>query len=78
MSIYRILYTEIQNTRGRPQSITLPRPRDSQLDSLDTELAQQSIELIASHEENRRKLNTQDGRTLRRYRKRWNIERFLE
>jgi transposase len=45
-------------------------------DPLDSRLAEQGIELIAPHRANRRKLVTQDGRPLRRYRRRWRIERL--
>lgn len=34
------------------------------------------INLVAPHKANRVKARTQDGRTLRRYKKRWKIERF--
>lgn len=40
-------------------------------------LADQRIELIAPHRKNRKQPRTQDGRTLRRYRKRWKIERTI-
>jgi transposase len=42
---------------------------------LRRELAQRDIELIAPHRKNRRKPPTQDGRALRRYRRRWKVER---
>jgi transposase len=45
-------------------------------DPLDSRLAEQGIELIAPHRANRRKPVTQDGRPLRRYRRRWRIERL--
>ena len=45
-------------------------------DPLDTELAQRGIELIAPHKSNRVKPATQDGRVLRRYRRRWKVERL--
>ena len=35
------------------------------------------VALIAPHKTNRSKPPTQDGRTLRRYRRRWKVERFL-
>jgi transposase len=35
-----------------------------------------NINLVAPHKANRVKPQTQDGRTLRRYKKRWKIERF--
>ncbi|EGI78315.1 IS5/IS1182 family transposase, partial [Hylemonella gracilis] len=46
-------------------------------DGLDTQLAEQGVELIAPHRTNRRKLKTQDGRALRRYARRWLVERFF-
>ncbi len=33
--------------------------------------------MIAPHRRGRRRPNTQDGRTLRRYRRRWKIERLF-
>jgi transposase len=45
-------------------------------DSLDAELAERGIELIAPHKSNRVKPPTQDGRALRRYRRRWKVERL--
>ena len=47
-------------------------------DRLGEELAQQGIELIAPHRSNRRPENkTQDGRPLRRYKRRWKVERTI-
>jgi len=46
-------------------------------DSLDEALAQQGIQMIAPHRENRKKPPTQDGRPLRRYRSRWKVERLF-
>jgi transposase len=47
-------------------------------DPLDRELAHQGIEMIAPHRSNRRPENaTQDGRSLRRYRRRWKVERTI-
>ena len=45
-------------------------------DRLDAELAQQGVELIAPHRRNRTH-RTQDGRSLRRNRRRWKIERLF-
>ena len=45
-------------------------------DKLDAELRQYGIEVIAPHRSNR-KNKTQDGRRLRRYRRRWKIERLF-
>lgn len=46
-------------------------------DGLDARLAtERGIELIAPHRRNRQRPRTQDGRPLRRYRRRWHIERL--
>ena len=44
-------------------------------DPLRKRLAKRGIDLICPHRKNRVKPKTQDGRKLRRYRKRWKIER---
>jgi transposase len=46
-------------------------------DKLDAQLQKQGIELIAPHRTNRIKPVTQDGRALRRYKRRWKIERLF-
>jgi len=46
-------------------------------DPLDERLATQGIEMIAPHRRNRKKPRTQDGRPLRRYRRRWKVERLF-
>jgi transposase len=46
-------------------------------DPLDEQLAQEGIQMIAPHRDNRTKAPTQDGRSLRRYRRRWKIERLF-
>lgn len=47
-------------------------------DRLGDELAEQGIELIAPHRDNRKPENkTQDGRPLRRYQRRWTVERTI-
>ena len=45
-------------------------------DPLDAELAEMGIEMIAPHNPTRKRL-TQDGRPLRRYRRRWHVERLF-
>ena len=45
-------------------------------DRLDEELAETGVEMIARHRGSR-KNRTQDGRPLRRYRRRWKIERLF-
>ncbi len=46
-------------------------------DPLDARLAEDGIELIAPHRRGRKKAPTQDGRPLRRYKRRWKIERLM-
>lgn len=46
-------------------------------DPLDQELKEQGIEMIAPHKRNRKKSKTQNGRALRRYKRRWKVERFF-
>lgn len=47
-------------------------------DPLDRRLREEhGIELIAPHRDNRAKPPTQDGRVLRRYRRRWKVERLF-
>ena len=61
-------------TSALPQRLIGDRAYDS--DPLDRRLAQRGIELIAPHRRNRTKPRTQDRRVLRRYRRRWKIERL--
>jgi len=47
-------------------------------DPLDKSLRKKGIKMIAPHKGNRRKeTKTQDGRSLRRYKRRWVVERFF-
>jgi len=57
-----------------PQRVIGDRAYDS--DPLDEQLRAEGIELIAPHRSNRVKPATQDGRKLRRYQRRWKIERL--
>ena len=57
---------------GRPRRIIGDRAYDR--DPLDEKLQEMGIELIAPHKANRVKPPTQDGRPLRRYKRRWKIE----
>jgi transposase len=59
----------------RPERLIGDRAYDS--DPLDKALAEEGIEMIAPHRNNRRKPKTQDGRKLRRYKRRWKIERLF-
>ena len=58
-----------------PERLIGDRAYDSDL--LDAKLAERGVEMIAPHRRNRKKAKTQDGRKLRRYRKRWKIERLF-
>jgi transposase len=59
--------------KKRPKRLIADRGYDS--DPLRERLKRIKIDLIAPHRKNRRKPKTQDGRKLRRYRKRWKVER---
>jgi transposase len=59
----------------KPERLIGDRAYDS--DPLDKKLAQQGVLLIAPHKGNRKKPKTQDGRALRRYRRRWKVERLF-
>jgi transposase len=59
----------------KPKRLIGDRAYDS--DPLDAELEYRSIEMIAPHRMRRRKPKTQDGRKLRRYKRRWKIERLF-
>ena len=61
-------------TSGQPKRLIGDKAYDS--DPLDAELKTEGIEMIAPHKSNRVKAPTQDGRSLRRYRRRWKIERL--
>jgi transposase len=58
----------------QPERLIGDKAYDS--DPLDAELAMRGIEMIAPHKSNRVKPPTQDGRALRRYRRRWKVERL--
>ena len=60
--------------RALPQRLIGDKAYDS--NPLDADLALMGIEMIAPHKCSR-KTKTQDGRSLRRYRNRWRIERFF-
>jgi transposase len=62
-------------TDERPKIMIGDKAYDS--DPLDEELQRLDIELIAPHKANRKKARTQDGRKLRRYKRRWKIERLF-
>jgi transposase len=61
-------------TRQRPRRLIGDKAYDS--DPLAAALEAEGLELIAPHKSTRVKAPTQDGRALRRYRRRWKIERL--
>jgi len=61
--------------KEKPKKIIGDLAYDS--DPLDKKLKKRNIELIAPHKSNRKKKNTQDKRKLRRYCRRWKIERLF-
>ena len=58
-----------------PQRLIYDRAADS--DPLREQLAERGIELVCPHRRGRTRPATQDGRKLRRYRRRWRIERSV-
>ena len=67
---------EFMLSRDTPQRIIGDKAYDS--DELDEDLDDECIELIAPHRSNRKPQNaTQDGRPLRRYKRRWTVERTI-
>jgi len=59
---------------AKPQNLIGDKAYDS--DGLDKSLKKDGVEMIAPHRSNRR-MKTQDGRRLRRYARRWIVERFF-
>ncbi len=60
---------------AKPENLIGDKAYDS--DPLDEQLREQDIEMIAPHKTNRVRHATQDGRRLRRYQRRWLVERFF-
>jgi transposase len=63
-------------TQYAPDKLIGDKAYDS--DPLDDRLLEdRGVEMIAPHRKGRKKPNTQDGRKLRRYRRRWKVERLF-
>ena len=60
---------------AKPDNLIGDKAYDS--DKLDEELREDGIEMISPHRSNRKRSKTQDGRRLRRYERRWLVERFF-
>jgi len=59
----------------KPTPVVADKAYDS--DPLRKRLAQQNWELVCPHRKGRKRKATQDGRKLRRYRRRWIVERTI-
>jgi hypothetical protein len=59
----------------KPRRLIYDKAADS--DALRLRLKKRGIELICPHRSNRKRPMLQDGRSLRRYRRRWTIERTV-
>ena len=70
-----MLLSDIHPTHELPERLIGDRAYDS--DPLDERLAEYGIDMIAPHKSNRKKSRTQDGRAVRRYRRRWKVERLF-
>ena len=66
---------EARFTAAQPERMIGDKAYDS--DPLDRQLAAGGIEMIAPHRHGRKRPKTQDGRPLRRYRRRWKVERLF-
>ena len=63
---------------GFSLSLTTAPDRADDSDPLDREIRERfGVQLVAPHHSTRSKAPTQDGRVLRRYRRRWKIERLF-
>jgi transposase len=67
------LETMPQPWQNKVRRLILDRGYDS--DPLRERLKNKGVEMICPHRRNRKKPKTQDGRPLRRYKRRWKIER---
>jgi transposase len=61
--------------RRRPRRLIYDKAADR--DALRLRLAKRGIDLICPHRKNRARPELQDGRKLRRYKRRWKIERSI-
>jgi transposase len=60
---------------AKPEKLIGDKAYDS--DKLDAELQKDDVDMIAPHRKARKKRKTQDGRKLRRYERRWLVDRFF-
>jgi transposase len=64
-----------ESVDGEVEKLIYDKAADS--DALRMRLRERGIELVCPHRRNRKRLSLQDGRALRRYRRRWKIERTI-
>jgi transposase len=74
VSLVQVALAEVL-TAERPARLIGDKAYDS--DALDAQLVVVGVEMIAPQRSNRTKAVTQDGRKLRRYKRRWKIERLF-
>jgi len=65
----------IESAYVKPQRVIGDKAYDS--DKLDERLRKKGVKIIAPHRQGRKRAATQDGRQLRRYCRRWKIERLF-
>lgn len=73
----RLVSDTLQASFVSRQPVRLIGDKAYDSDPLDQKLKDRGIEMIAPHKRNRKKPKTQDGRVLRRYKRRWKVERFF-
>jgi transposase len=66
---------EASFVEDKPERLIGDRAYDS--DPLDAQLKAEGVEMISPHRKGRKKPTTQDGRKLRRYKRRWRVERLF-
>ena len=73
----RLTFDLVQScwTEELPERVIGDKAYDS--DALDAQMQACGVEMIAAHRKNRTRPKTQDGRQLRRSKRRWKVERFF-
>lgn len=66
---------EVRACQRQPERLLYDKAADA--DWLRESLERRGIELVCPHRENRKKPPLQDGRSLRRYKRRWKVERTI-
>src|SRR5690606_35503633 len=67
----------LEEVPGRQEPTPLIADRAYDSDQLRTNLRAKGWDLVCPHRRGRKRAKTQDGRKLRRYRRRWKIERTI-